>query len=160
MDTVNAQRLPTSPFTLGEAKSLGFTRDQLRGRAVSGVSHGLYRPASWDFELQEAARALCAATPGGWISHTTAARLHGLILPPWLSGSTELHVSKSRKLPETRRKGIIGHTLLASDGEVEFVNGLLISTRARTWLDLSRTLPVAQLVCIGDQLIRIPPSRI
>ncbi|WP_343038121.1 endonuclease domain-containing protein [Arthrobacter wenxiniae] len=65
-------------------------------------------------------------------------------------------MSKPRKLPETRRKGITGHTLLAFDDEVEAVDGLRISTRARTWLDMARILPLPNLVCMSDQLIRIP----
>ncbi|MGR0159259.1 endonuclease domain-containing protein [Paenarthrobacter nitroguajacolicus] len=31
-----------------------------------------------------------------------------------------------------------------------------MSNRSRTWLDLARRLPVADLVCMGDQLIRTP----
>ena len=156
MDAPLISRLPCSPFTLREAEALGISPDRLRSKNFVGVSHGLYRPASWAFELRDAARALCAATPGAWISHTTAARLHGLILPPWLSDSNELHLSKPRKLVSVRRKGVVGHTVLARAGEVEAAQGLQISTRARTWLDLARTLPLPELTCIGDQLIRIP----
>lgn len=156
MDTPDEPRLPHMPFTLDEAQSLGVTRDRLRGSKFAGSGYGLYRPAAWEFTLHEAARALCAATPGAWISHTTAAQLHGLILPPWLQHETDLHVSKPRTLPETRRKGITGHTLLAFEDEVETIDGLRMSTRARTWLDLARILPLPNLVCMGDQLIRIP----
>ncbi|WP_207343551.1 hypothetical protein [Arthrobacter sp. E3] len=156
MDAPLKSRLPCTPFTLREAEALGLSPDLLRSQNFEGVSHGLYRPASWDFELRDAARALCAATPGAWISHTTAARLHGLILPPWLLESNELHLSKPRKLVGVRRKGVIGHTVLARPGEVETDWDLRISTRARTWLDLARTLPLPELTCIGDQLIRMP----
>lgn len=156
MDTSPEPCPLATPFTLAEAESLGISRERLRGKGFVGVSHGLYRPASWDFELREAARALCAATPGAWISHTTAARLHGLILPPWLSDSCELHLSKPRKLAGVRRKGILGHTVLARADEVEITGDLRISTRSRTWLDLAGTIPLPELVCIGDQLIRIP----
>ena len=156
MDIPQEPRLPGRPFTLSEAQGLGFSRDTLRSREFAGVSRNLYRPASWDFELWDAARVLCVATPGAWISHTTAARLHKLILPPWLSESNELHLSKPRKLPGTRRSGIVGHTVLTLPGEVESIDELRISTRPRTWLDLARKLALYELICIGDQLIRIP----
>lgn len=156
MDIPQTPGLPGGPFTLGEAQALGLSRDRLRGHEFAGVSRNLYRPASWDFDLREAARALCVATPGAWISHTTAARLHKLILPPWLSESNELHLSKPRKLPGTRRSGIIGHTVVTLPGEVESIDELWISTRPRTWLDLARRLPLYELICMGDQLIRIP----
>ncbi|WP_104086798.1 DUF559 domain-containing protein [Arthrobacter sp. GMC3] len=148
--------IPEIPFTAGEARARGLTRAELRGHAVTGVSHGLYRPDGWDFTLREAARALCAATPGAWISHSTAARLHELVLPPWLADSNELHFSKARKLPQIRRKGITGHRVTSFSNEVETDGEFHISTRARTWLDLARILPTSDLVCMGDQLIRIP----
>ena len=140
---------------------MGLSPDQLRNsKAFSSVSHGIHRPAEWTFDLREAARALCAVSPGAWISHGTAARLHGLILPPWLSDSNELHLSKPRNLPETRRKGIAGHTLTTFPDEVEAVEDVRTSTRARTWLDLARTMPLNDLVCMGDQLIRIPRPKL
>jgi hypothetical protein len=106
--------------------------------------------------LEAAARALSAASPGAWISHVTAARLRCQILPPWLSDSEELHLSKPRALPEVRRKGILGHTVLALDDEVETADGIRVSTRSRTWLDLARRLSLPELVCMGDELVRIP----
>ncbi|MFJ6535705.1 DUF559 domain-containing protein [Paenarthrobacter sp. NPDC091711] len=150
-------QLIAAPFTLEEAEAAGLKRSYLWNRVrIDGVSRGLYRPSDWDFELSAAARSLSAATPGAWISHVTAARLHGICLPPWLSDSNELHLSKPRNLPSVRRKGVIGHTVTASEDEIEYVEGIWMSTRARTWLDLARRLPVPDLVCLGDELIRTP----
>lgn len=120
------------------------------------VGRGIYRPLDWNFELEAAARALSAASPGAWISHVTAARLRCQLLPPWLADSTELHLSKPRALPSVRRKGVLGHTVLAREDEIESIDGIRISTRSRTWLDMARRLSVSDLVCMGDQLIRIP----
>jgi Protein of unknown function (DUF559) len=86
----------------------------------------------------------------------TAARLRRSCLPPWLSDSTELHLSKPRSLPSVRRKGVVGHTVAMAEGEVELVDGIRISTRPRTWLDMARVLPLKDLVCLGDELIRLP----
>ena len=55
-----------------------------------------------------------------------------------------------------RRKGVFGHTVLARDDEVELVDGIRSSTRSRTWLDMARRLSVSDLVCMGDELIRVP----
>jgi hypothetical protein len=55
-----------------------------------------------------------------------------------------------------RRKGVIGHTVHAREDEIESIDGISISSRSRTWLDLARRLSVSDLVCMGDQLIRIP----
>lgn len=149
-------QLGSAPFTILASRQLGIPDGRLRQADVEHVSRGLYRPADWNFDLEAAARALSAASPGAWISHVTAARLHNQLLPPWLSDCGELHLSKPRKLPEVRRKGIIGHTVLVVGGEVETVDGIRISTRARTWLDLAQRLNLGELVCMGDQLIRVP----
>ena len=148
--------LGAAPFTLASARSLGVPRSRLRRPDVAHISRGLYRPVEWSFELEAAARALSVESPGAWISHVTAARLRCQLLPPWLSDSEELHLSKPRALAEVRRKGIIGHTVLAWDDEVETADGIGISTRPRTWLDLARRLSLPELVCMGDELIRIP----
>ncbi len=150
-------QLRSAPFTLKEAKAAGLAPSQIWNRVkIEGVSQGIYRPADWDFDLEGAARSLSAASPGAWISHVTAAKIHGLSLPPWLSDSNELHLSKPRNLPSVRRKGVRGHTVVVSDGEIELTRGFWISTRSRTWLDLARQLPLKELVCMGDELIREP----
>jgi hypothetical protein len=156
MEPIEPVGIPAVPFTSAEAQLWGIPPKVLRRNDIEGISHGLYRPVGWDFELSSAARALCAATPGAWISHTTAAQLHGLILPPWLSDSHELHLSKPRQQPQARRKGIIAHNTTALPGEVEIDGGLRISSRPRTWLEMARNLSLEELVCMGDQLIRIP----
>lgn len=148
--------LAAAPFTLDSARASGVDLSRLRRKDVVHVGRGIYRPSDWDFELEAAARTLSAASPGSWISHVTAARLHCQLLPPWLADSTELHLSKPRALPSVRRKGVLGHTVLALEDEVDFIDGIRISTRSRTWLDLSRRLSVRDLVCMGDQLVRIP----
>lgn len=148
--------LLTAPFTLESARASGVSASRLRRADVVHVGRGLYRPAGWDFDLEAAARALSAVSPGAWISHVTAARIRCQILPAWLSDSTELHLSKPRSLPEVRRKGVYGHTVLAREEEIESVEGIRISTRARTWLDMARRLSLTELVCMGDELIRIP----
>jgi hypothetical protein len=148
--------MPSTPFTLENARRLGVDLKMLRSSGVAHVSRGLYRPAEWSFELEGAARALSEVSPGAWISHVTAARLHGLVLPAWLADSEELHLSKARTLPEARRKGVFGHKVLAREDEIEVVDGIRMSTRPRTWLDMARRLSLNDLVCMGDQLIRIP----
>lgn len=148
--------LGTMPFTLESALELGVKEKRLRNSDVAHISRGLYRPLNWDFDLEAAARALSAASPGAWISHVTAARIKCLILPPWLADSTEPHVSKPRSLPEVRRKGVIGHTVLAWDDEIEVTDGIRISTPSRTWLDMARRVSLDDLVTMGDQLVRIP----
>lgn len=148
--------LSDAPFTVHEARAANLSRARLRASDVARSSRLIYFPGGWDFDIRSLARALSAATPGGWISHLTAAIVHGLWLPVWCCGSRELHLSKPKVLPPVRRQGVVGHTVLAFPDEVTALDGIRISTPARTWLDLARILPLEDLVAVGDQLVRYP----
>jgi hypothetical protein len=148
--------LASAPFTVYEARAATLGSSRLRAADLSTAGRLLYLPTGWEFELRGLARALSAATPGAWISHLTAAMLLGLWLPSWYRGSRELHLSKPKALPPVRREGVVGHTVLVFDDELMVWDGILISTPARTWLDLARILPMEDLVAVGDQLVRQP----
>src|SRR3954447_12755560 len=148
--------LVSVPFTVSEARAASLSRGRLRSSDLASAGRLLYLPASWEFELPLLARALSAATPGAWVSHLTAAILLGLWLPAWFQDCRDLHLSKPKSLPQVRRHGVIGHTVLAYDDEIMVWEGIRISTPARTWLDLARVLPLQDLVAMGDQVIRQP----
>jgi hypothetical protein len=148
--------LVSVPFTVSEARAASLSRGRLRSSDLASAGRLLYLPAGWEFELPLLARALSAATPGAWVSHLTAAMLLGLWLPAWFQDCRDLHLSKPKSLPQVRRHGVIGHTVLAYDDEIMVWEGIRISTPARTWLDLARVLPLEDLVAMGDQVIRQP----
>ncbi|MHA7289848.1 DUF559 domain-containing protein [Arthrobacter sp. MDT3-24] len=148
--------LTSVPFTVHEARAANLSSGRLRSSDLASAGRLLYLPTGWDFEIRGLARALSAATPGAWISHLTAAVVLGLWLPTWFRDCRELHLSKPRNLPPVRREGVVGHTVLAFDGEVMVLDGMRISTPARTWLDLASLIPLEDLVAVGDQLIRQP----
>ncbi|WP_248759640.1 DUF559 domain-containing protein [Pseudarthrobacter sp. SSS035] len=148
--------LTSVPFTVHEARAANLSSGRLRSSDLASAGRLLYLPTGWDFEIRGLARALSAATPGAWISHLTAAVVLGLWLPSWFRDCRELHLSKPRNLPPVRREGVVGHTVLAFDGEVMVLDGMRISTPARTWLDLASLIPLEDLVAVGDQLIRQP----
>ena len=152
--------LSAAPFTVHEARAASLSAARLRSSDLASAGRLLYLPTGWEFELRGLARALSAATPGAWVSHLTAATLHGLWLPSWYRGCRELHVSKPKTLPPVRRRGVVGHTVLAFADEVTVLDGIRISTPARTWLDLARLLPLEDLVAVGDQLVRRPRSEL
>ena len=149
-------QLSSIPFTVHEARAAGLSNGRLRSSDLSSEGRLLYLPTGWDFEIRGLARALSAATPGAWVSHLTAAVLLGFWLPTWFRDCRELHLSKPRTLPPVRRKGVVGHTVLAFSHEVMVLDEIRISTPARTWLDLASILPLEDLVAVGDQLVRQP----
>ncbi|WP_368483726.1 endonuclease domain-containing protein [Arthrobacter sp. P2b] len=86
----------------------------------------------------------------------TAAVLLGFWLPARFRDCRDLHLSKPKVLPPVRRQGVVGHTVLAFEDEITVWEGIRMSTPARTWLDLARVVPLADLVAVGDQLVRHP----
>ncbi|CAH0164834.1 hypothetical protein SRABI26_01044 [Arthrobacter sp. Bi26] len=148
--------LSAAPFTVYEARAASLGSARLRSSDLASAGRLIHVPVGWEFEIRSLARALSAATPGAWISHLTAAVLLGLWLPTWYRGCRELHLSKRRTLPPVRREGVVGHTVLAFDDELMVLDGIRMSTPARTWLDLARILPLDDLVAMGDQLVRRP----
>ncbi len=148
--------LSNRPFTVYESRGLGVAPKRLRARDVSDGGRLIYLPAGREFEFAERARVLAAATPGAWVSHESAAILTRLGLPPWLGDGGTIHLSKPHAVPRVRRSGVTGHRVRVLPGEVTEIDGIPVSSPSRTWLDLAHQLPLAYVIAMGDQLIRMP----
>jgi hypothetical protein len=96
------------------------------------------------------------------ICGVSAARLHGLWLPPELDGPLEVVVHRAeptpRRRPHGRRPEVITHRYILDRSETVQLHGLLVTDVARTWFDLARVLSMADLVAAGDSLLRGPAS--
>ena len=55
-----------------------------------------------------------------------------------------------------QRTGVVGHRSHVLAEEVIVVDGMSLTTRTRTWLDLATALQLDDLVVIADHLLRIP----
>jgi len=154
-------------FTGRQAASLGVPSDRLRARDLRRVGPGVY--AHGDVVVTDLARAtaLRFLEPRSWLSHLSAAKHHGLWLPPFIDDGL-LHISRFRDAGRRRARGVASHVGTPLDGEVEFVrpvpgapDGMIgtVSTRPRAWLELAMTLDEDSLVAIGDELVRRPGGR-
>lgn len=144
-------------FTLADAQIEGVTRGRLRSSDIEPLGRMIFSTAE-SLELPEYGRALSTVTPEAWISHQSAAVLHKLWLPRHMTEFPGMHLSKPRSLPEVRRRGVISHNVHVLPHEIQELEGVRISTPARTWLDLARYLSLRDLVAMGDQLVRWPRS--
>ncbi|RAX44620.1 hypothetical protein DQ354_14740 [Arthrobacter sp. AQ5-06] len=52
-----------------------------------------------------------------------------------------------------RRRGVAGHRLRIRDGDIISVDGLLLTSPARTWVDLGSVLPLEDLIVAGDAIV-------
>lgn len=145
------------PFTLAEAREFGLDYREVLREDVRRLSRELYVSGVAVPSIDERVRAHLQLAPDSWASHSTAAALHGLWLPESASENSLLHLSRPSTTNRVRRVGVAGHHVTVVHGEVEArVDGIRVTTPARTWLDLGQSLGHGALVALGDQIIRIP----
>lgn len=147
-------------FTFQDARAAGVSPGRLRAKDLERWSRCIYVPAGYAATLRERAEVLLAVTDDGWVSHRTAAALQGMFLPPWVDDHEMVHLSRPAHLSRVRRMGVVGHHTRIRPGELHHVDGLLMTTPARTWLDLSVELGDAFRIALGDQLIRRPRAEL
>jgi hypothetical protein len=83
-------------------------------------------------------------------SHSTAAQLHGIVVPERMARDTDLHVAVS--LGQPRRRGIRTHRL--NDLVPLWRDGMPVIAPTLAWLQLAPDLTIDELVVAGDCLVR------
>ncbi|MBD7996035.1 DUF559 domain-containing protein [Arthrobacter sp. Sa2CUA1] len=145
--------LPENSFTLGRARSLGLRRSRLRAKDLLIPSREIRLRRDAEPDLAERCRPYLDLLPDAFLSHVTAARLHGLPLPRLLQAEPTIHLSRASTLAVPRRRNVTGHRLLLEPGELTVCSGLPVTSLARTLLDLSTVLSLEDLVAAGDWVI-------
>jgi very-short-patch-repair endonuclease len=102
--------------------------------------------------LAERVRPYLLLSTGTFASDSTAARLLGVPLPKELEDEARLHLSSSSKTGP-RRKHVVGHSRTFDPEEVTLLDGLPVTSPARTWLDLASVLCLEDLIVAGDFLV-------
>lgn len=94
------------------------------------------------------------SAPDTTLTDLTAAQLWGLPVPTHAiqTGSSVLSVPAGSA--QVRRRDVRGRRVLLPDDHVTVLDGLRVTTPARTWLDCSGTLRLPDLVAMGDVVLR------
>ncbi|WP_120522176.1 hypothetical protein [Arthrobacter celericrescens] len=152
-----------APFTVHEALDAGVSRRRLRHRALDSPSRGIRKPQLADSteladptELPEQVRPFTVVTEFSAASHATAFVLWDF---PGFHPDAEnpaIHISRPDTMAIPRRKGVAGHVGQFFDDEITSVNGLLVTSRARTWLDCARRMSIDEITVVADHLLRRP----
>lgn len=90
--------------------------------------------------------------PGAVLSHGSAAVLHGL--PIWRHSIMSAHVTRDGNEGGERRRHVHVHKTPVSLEDITTVNGIAVTTLARTVADLGRSTPLMESVAMGDQALR------
>lgn len=98
-----------------------------------------------------AVETLRAASADAVLSHQSAAVVHGLDL--WNTPLSVTHLTRNRPTGGRRTRHRHVHSAVLRPEEIADVDGLPVTTVARTVADLARTLPFEQAVVAGDHAL-------
>jgi hypothetical protein len=93
--------------------------------------------------------ALEISPPGSFLSHSTAARIWGGIVP----NTPDVHGTVPGKAGRTSRKGVKAHAAVEGTALTSFRN-LSITTPEQTFSDLATSLDLVALVVLGGSLVK------
>ncbi|WP_116646204.1 DUF559 domain-containing protein [Microbacterium sp. Gd 4-13] len=142
-----------APFTVADARRHGVSPDRLRASDLAAPFYGV-RTGVGEPSLIERCRARATRLPHfAAFSHTTAAGLHGLPLPPETTRQSDLHISVPRGARAPRGSGTIGHQVSCRRDDADRRHGVLCTTPARTFCDLAAVLRLGELVAVGDAVL-------
>ena len=91
--------------------------------------------------------------PGAVASHVSAAVLHGL--PTWALRLDRAHVTFARRTGGRRDDRLYVHTAPVGPDEAVVIDGLRVTTVARTVADIARTVELAPAVAVADAVLRL-----
>lgn len=148
--------LNKNAFTIQDGFEWGLSKARMRNSALQVTSRGIRMPPDVQDDFVAQVRPYTRVTGRSAASHSTAARVWELPLRKHRTEELVLHISRPADLAEPRRSGVIGHKSKFCPGEVVCLEGMYLTSRERTWLDLAETLTVEELVIIADHLIRVP----
>ncbi len=135
----------------------GLSPDEIARLSRTGelerVRRGAYAPRTTVADDRERHRLLVEATvrqtsEAAVVSHGSAAALHDL--PIWSDGLTRVHLTRDRPTGAKVRRYVHQHSGPLAPDEVTEIDGIRVTTLARTVVDLGRSLPFARSVAVTD----------
>ncbi|WP_068154746.1 type IV toxin-antitoxin system AbiEi family antitoxin domain-containing protein [Rhodococcus phenolicus] len=155
-------RPPTRPDLLAAGISDDHIRAAVRAGDLVPLTRGLYLSRADHDRLDAPGRHRMRArhvasklSPGTVISHVSAATL--LNLDVWNIDLDRVHVSRAG--PHGRRTTHLHvHATTWTDGDVAAVDGVAVTSPARTVVDLARSRCRDQAVVVGDSALRTNPA--
>ncbi|WP_243400035.1 hypothetical protein [Arthrobacter glacialis] len=145
--------LPRRSFTFSEGLAAGATRSRLRAQDLSIPSRQIRVPRGKMQQLLDRVRPYTALCGSGCISHVTAAQLHGMPLPWFDDEIRTIHLTRPAHSAQARRRNVIGHNNALEPEEIMMIDGVPVTTPARTFLDLGTLLGLNDLVAVADFLV-------
>lgn len=139
-------------FAVGEALIEGATPDRLRARDLDRSVWGMRSVGPPRNHRERCELFATRLRPDAAVSHTSAALLYRAPLDFVFERAKAIHFTTPLPAPAPHAKGITGHHARLAPGDIRTLNGLNVTSPARTWLDLGAMLDLGDLVAVGDYL--------
>ena len=141
-------------FTVEEALGRGLPYSRLRRSDLAIPSRGFRLVNGSALSLLDEVAPLTRLGCPDAASHSTAARLWGIILPYRLEEDNGLHLTRWKGSNRVRRPGVVGHRAPLTSRDVVEIYGATVTSPAWTWTDLAPAVSLEELVAAGDSLLR------
>ncbi|MGO4856458.1 endonuclease domain-containing protein [Arthrobacter sp. 2MCAF14] len=146
-------QLPNGSFPASAAATLGLSQKQLRRDGIVTLSRGLRLPLHSTGTAAEHLRGYIELDPKCCLSHGSAARILGISLPKALEEDWRIHLARPGERWKPRRRNVVGHQFTFKPGEVIVLDGVRLTSPARTWLDLAQMMSIDDIVAAGDSIV-------
>lgn len=142
------------PFSTTVAQSAGISRARLRRTDLISPFHGVRVLSDEPLDaIEDRCRAYSEVMPAGsFFSHSTAAELYGIPIPPRASGA--VHVSAVRPARAPRAAGVLGHRITIDSADLRLIGRLPVPSPAEVLCELAAMLTLDELVIAGDATVR------
>ncbi len=139
------------PFTREDALRAGIDSRVLRSSLFRRVFKEVYIRSDVPDSVQvRAEAAFVIHPPDAFLSHTTAAALWGLPVPP----DPQVHVTVDHPRKRRYRPGIRNH-VRSGPARVRVLRGVRVSHPLQMFVELASMLSLLDLVVVGDALVRL-----
>ncbi|WP_159708410.1 endonuclease domain-containing protein [Arthrobacter sp. 18067] len=140
-------------FTLAEQRAAGLPEHRAWNSDLRVASRGIRVPWGKEQDPAHTARLLAAVSDGAVCCRETAAGLWGCPLPWDAQQDFLVHLTRADGSFRAQRRGVRGHRMVLSVADICTLEGIPVTTPARTWLDLAAVLPFEDLVAAADHFI-------
>lgn len=141
----------------------GFSHSELARLARSGelqrIRRGAYVTGSAEQrDAEERHRQLLEAvlrqsSPDAVVSHASAALVHGL--PVFADELSQVHLTRQRDSGGRVRRGVHLHITPLGPDEITVVDGIVVTSLARTVVDVGRSMSHLKAVAVGDAALAL-----
>lgn len=136
----------------------GVSRGRLAASDLVTPTRGVRVPWGAQLSATDVVRPLLAIMPDAVASFLTAARIWGFPLPLEWERDPTIHLTRPLSTPGSTRPGVVCHRMGLAARDMVMLDGVLVTSRERTWLDLAGILPFEHVVAAGDYLVCAHPE--